>query len=413
MKFWKIKTAIFLNYFVFAILLNSVGTVILQVQNNYGISQSEASVLEAFKDLSIAIVSFLLSSYIVRIGYRNAMLIALGFIAAVCLIMPSTQSFGATKLLFAAVGSSFALIKMSVYSTIGLVTHSEKEHISLMSFIESFFMVGILTGYFLFSHFSDSSNPSSTSWLNVYYVLGGISVVAFLLLLSTPLDESAIHAEKNEPMATEFTRMFKLLTSPLVLIFILCAFFYVLIEQSIMSWLPTYNNKVLMLPVALSIQMAGILAGATALGRFLAGILMKRFNWLFVLSICLLAAGALVLLAIPLANNAGSGSVTGWGNAPVAAFIFPLIGLLLAPVYPAVNSVILSTLPKKSHGLMSGLIIIFSALGGTTGSIITGYIFQQYGGQNAFYFSLIPMGILLTCLILFYRMQLKHQQQAS
>jgi fucose permease len=140
---------------------------------------------------------------------------------------------------------------------------------------------------------------------------------------------------------------------------------------------------------------------------------MKRFNWLFVLSICLLAAGALVLLAIPLANNAGSGSVTGWGNAPVAAFIFPLIGLLLAPVYPAVNSVILSTLPKKSHGLMSGLIIIFSALGGTTGSIITGYIFQQYGGQNAFYFSLIPMGILLTCLVLFYRMQLKHQQQAS
>ncbi len=413
MKFWKIKTAIFLNYFVFAILLNSVGTVILQVQNNYGISQSDASVLEAFKDLSIAIVSFLLSSYIVRIGYRNAMLIALGFIAAVCLIMPSTHSFGATKLLFAAVGSSFALIKMSVYSTIGLVTDSEKEHISLMSFIESFFMVGILTGYFLFSHFSDSSNPASTSWLNVYYVLGGISAIAFLLLLTTPLDESAIHAEKTEPLATEFTRMFRLLMSPLVLIFILCAFFYVLIEQSIMSWLPTYNNKVLMLPVALSIQMAGILAGATALGRFLAGILMKRFNWLYVLGICLLAAGALVLLAIPLANNTGSSSVTGWANAPLAAFIFPLIGLLLAPVYPAVNSVILSTLPKKSHGLMSGLIIIFSALGGTTGSIITGYIFQQYGGQNAFYFSLIPMSILLICLILFYRMQLRHQQQAS
>ena len=153
MKFWKIKTVLFINYFVFAILLNSVGTVILQVQNNYGISQGEASILEGFKDLSIALVSFLVSAYIIRVGYKNAMLFALGFVAAICLIMPSTNSFMATKLLFAAVGSSFALIKMSVYSIIGLVTKSEKEHISLMRFLESFFMIGILTGYFIFSYF--------------------------------------------------------------------------------------------------------------------------------------------------------------------------------------------------------------------------------------------------------------------
>ena len=88
MKFWKIKTALFLNYFVFAILLNSVGTVILQSQNNYGVSQSEASILEAFKDLSIALVSFLVSAYIARIGYKKAMLFALGFVAAICLVMP-------------------------------------------------------------------------------------------------------------------------------------------------------------------------------------------------------------------------------------------------------------------------------------------------------------------------------------
>jgi hypothetical protein len=73
------------------------------------------------------------------------MLIALGFITIICLMMPFTASFGTTKLLFAAIGSSFALIKMSVYSTIGLVTKDEKEHISFMNFIESFFMIGILT----------------------------------------------------------------------------------------------------------------------------------------------------------------------------------------------------------------------------------------------------------------------------
>ena len=407
MKFWKIKTVLFINYFVFAILLNSVGTVILQVQNNYGISQGEASILEGFKDLSIALVSFLVSAYIIRVGYKNAMLFALGFVAAICLIMPSTNSFMATKLLFAAVGSSFALIKMSVYSIIGLVTKSEKEHISLMSFLESFFMIGILTGYFIFSYFVDNKNPQSTEWLKVYYLVGTLAALAFILLLTTPLDESAVKQPEGGSLLKDFSEMFKLLASPLVLIFISCAFFYVLIEQSIMSWLPTFNNQVLLLPLALSIQMASILAGSTALGRFLAGFLLKRFNWLIVLSICLIAAAGLVVLAIPLAKNVGGTTVTGWGDAPIAAFIFPMIGLLLAPIYPAVNSVILSTLPKAKHGMMSGLIIIFSALGGTTGSIITGNIFEKYGGQNAFYFSLLPMTILIICLFFFRKLQLK------
>lgn len=409
MQNWKIKTSLFLNYFVFAILLNSVGTVILQVQQNFGVSESSASTLEAFKDLSIAAISFLISSYIVRIGYKNAMLIALGFISIICFIMPFTASFLTTKLLFAAVGSSFALIKMSVYSTIGLVTKNEKEHISLMNFIESFFMIGILTGYFIFSYFVDDANPQSTQWLNVYYLLGGISLAAFLLLLSASLDESSIQSKEQKSMLSEFKEMFKLMVKPIVLVFVLCAFFYVLIEQSIMSWLPTFNNKVLLLPAALSIQMASILAGSTALGRFFAGLVLKKLNWLIVLISCLVLAAALVLVAIPLAEKTTGQPITGWATAPIAAFVFPMIGLLLAPIYPAVNSIILSTLPTKQHGLMSGLIIIFSALGGTTGSIITGNIFEHYDGKQAFYFSLIPMAILIVCLFLFNRLQRKEK----
>lgn len=407
MQNWRIKLSLFLNYFVFAILLNSVGTVILQVQNNFGVNASRAAILEPCKDLSIAIVSFLVSSYIVRIGYKRAMLIALAFVSTASFIMPFTASFVSSMLLFAAVGSSFALIKMSVYSTIGLITKDEKEHISLMNFIESFFMIGVLTGYFIFSSFVDNNNPQSTAWLKVYYLLGGISVLAFLLLWSAPLDESSATKTLDKSLWHDLQNMFKLLISPIVLIFIFCAFFYVLIEQSIMSWLPTFNNKVLLLPAALSIQMSSILAGSTAAGRFLAGLVLKKLNWFVVLICCLILAAALVLVAIPLAQKTTGHAITGWSTAPVAAFIFPLIGLLIAPIYPAINSVILSTLPVQKHGAMSGLIIIFSALGGTTGSIITGNIFQHYNGQTAFYFSLIPMTILIICLTIFKRLQPK------
>ncbi|MBB6002051.1 sugar MFS transporter [Arcicella rosea] len=401
MNNWKIKVSIFINYFLFAILLNSVGAVILQVQNTYGISESSASILEAFKDLSIAAVSFLVASFIVRIGYKNSMLIALGIVSITCLMMPFLNQFWMTKLLFASIGTSFALIKVSVYATIGLITKDKNEHISLMNFIESFFMIGVLTGSFVFSAFIDDLNPQSSAWVNVYYLLAGLAVFAFILLLTSPLDESSIKKESTENTLGGFNEMLRLVIVPVVLVFVASAFIYVLIEQSIMSWLPTFNSKVLHLPASLSIQMASILAASTAIGRFLAGIVLQKIKWLFVLLTCVVLAGILVTVALPLAKNLGNEVITGWGNAPIVAFIFPMIGLVIAPIYPAINSVILSSLPNRQHGVMSGLIVIFSALGGTTGSLITGHIFEAYGGESAFYFSLIPLTILIVCLIVF------------
>ena len=75
MKNLGVKLSLFLNYFVFAILLNSVGIVILKSLNNYGVDEASASVLEAFKDLPIAIVSFIVASFLPRLGYKKAMLI--------------------------------------------------------------------------------------------------------------------------------------------------------------------------------------------------------------------------------------------------------------------------------------------------------------------------------------------------
>lgn len=414
MSNWKIKLSLFLNYFVFAILLNSVGTVILQVQNNFGVSKGAASVLEGFKDLPIAITSFLIASYVVRIGYKKTMLMALAIVSVMCLIMPSVPSFVMTKMLFTAVGISFALIKVSVFSTLGLVTTSKKEHISLMSFLESFFMIGVLTGYFIFASVVDNDNPQSTKWFNVYYFLAGLSMVAFLLLLTTRLDESSVQKEEQgKPAGQEFLEMLQLIVLPLVLVFIFSAFFYVLIEQSIMSWLPTFNNDVLKLSTSLSIQMASILSASIALGRFLAGIVLRRIDWLFVLVGCLLAAAALVLLAIPLTKSVPGAAVNSLKDIPLVGFLFPLIGLFLAPIYPAINSVILSNLPNHKHGAMSGLIVVFSALGGTTGSIITGHVFGAYGGQTAFYFSLIPISALTILLFIFKRLQLQHDSKTE
>jgi fucose permease len=391
MKKSTIKLAMYLNYFVFAILLNSVGIVILKAQSNYGVDEVQASVLEAFKDLPIAIVSFFIASFLPRIGYKKAMLIGLALVTLACIGMCFGNSFAAAKILFATVGVSFALIKVSVYSLIGTITDNQKEHNSLMSSIEGVFMIGIALAYFLFPAFNSATNPDA--WLNVYWLLAGSALLSFVFLFLAKFENPKEIAGVN--LADDFKQMFQLLAKLLTIVFVISAFLFVMIEQGIMSWLPTFNNKVLHLPENISIMMASILAVSLAVGRLLAGFLTQKINWIWVLSSCIVCAMLIVIFVLPKAVGLQVNEVTSLGDIPLIGFAFPLVGLFIAPIYPLLNSVVLSALPKSLHSSMTGLIVVFSALGGTLGSRVIGYLFKNQGPENAFYYTLIPMALLL------------------
>lgn len=386
-----IKWAMYLNYFVFAILLNSVGIVILKAQRNYGVDELEASILEAFKDLPIAIVSFLVASFLPRIGYKRAMLIGLGLVYIACITMYFGNSFATAKLLFATVGVSFALIKVSVYSLIGTVTENQQEHNSLMSSIEGVFMIGIALAYFLFPAFNSETNPDA--WLNVYWLLAGISGVSFAFLFLAKSENQVEVPGVN--LLDDFRQMFQLMAKLLTIVFVISAFLFVMIEQGIMSWLPTFNSKVLHLPENISIMMASILAISLAVGRLAAGFLTKKINWIWILSACIIIAMLIVIFVLPKAVGLEVKTITSLFDIPLIGFAFPLVGLFIAPIYPLLNSVVLSALPKSLHSSMTGLIVVFSALGGTLGSRIIGYLFKNEGPENAFYYTLIPMALLL------------------
>lgn len=403
--------AMILTYMVFGILLNSVGTVILQSIQGFGVSKGDASILEAFKDLPIAIVSFLTASLMPRLGYRRAMMLGLGLVGAACLLMPLLASFWMTKLLFVATGVSFALVKVSVYSSIGLLTEDKQAHASLTSTIEGWFMVGVLAGYWIFAWFIDPQSPGDPVWLRVYWLLAAIAAAILVLLATSRMDERA--ASDGHAVGDSFLDMFRLVARPLVAVFLVSAFLYVLIEQSVGTWLPTFNREILHLPTTMSVQAASIFAVSLALGRLAAGVALRRVPWHWLLMVCVVAMAALVLLALPLARNLRPDPAMSWAHAPLAAYVFPLIGLFMAPIYPAINSVVLSSLPKSRHAAMTGLIVVFSALGGTTGSFITGQLFARIGGGTAFYLSLLPMAMLLLAIALLKRQSGLAERQAE
>ena len=170
------------------------------------------------------------------------------------------NTFGSTKVLFLTIGVAFAFIKVSVYSMIGLLTKTKKEHSSFMSSIEGFFMVGIALAYFIFPAFFDASNPDA--WLRVYLFLAGMIAVSFIILLFSKIN---IEAEvSNKSLSQDFLEMIKLMALPLVIFFILSAFLFVMVEQGIMTWLPTFNKNVLSLSDSLSVQMASIFSHFTS-----------------------------------------------------------------------------------------------------------------------------------------------------
>ena len=393
-------SAIAAAYFVFAILLNSVGTVILQSINSFGVSMPQASTLEGFKDLSIAFVSFFIASLIPRIGYKVTLMMGLSLVTLACLITPILGSFWVIKLLFACIGVSFALVKVSVYSIIGQLSSSVKSHSSLLNTIEGIFMLGSLSGYWLFSFYVDPNIKTSTDWLDVYYPLAAMIALTLVLVAFSSIEKAEISSE-NKNMISGFMHMIKMSFQPLVLVFVLSIFLYVLIEQGIGTWLPTFNSEVLGLPSDVSVQMTSIFAAALAIGRLLAGQVLRVIHWYVLLNICLVVMGLTIIVLLPLTELSSTQNVTSIFDAPLVAYLLPLIGLMMAPIYPVLNSVMLSSIERSQHAAMTGLIVIFSALGGTTGSIITGFSFQAFGGQTAFYLSLIPMGLIFISLYFF------------
>lgn len=401
----RIKFSLYLNYFVFAILLNSVGILIQKSQNRYGVDEVTASSLEAFKDLSIAFVSFFVGSFLPRLGYKKGMLIALAIVFAGCLGMYFGNSFTSVRLLFACVGLSFAVVKVSVYSLIGLITNSEKEHESLLSSIESLFMIGIASGFVAFPLFYSDSDPDA--WLRIYLLLAAVVALSFIILFFSKFNIK--YETPGRKPGDDFLEMINLLKRPLVLVFAISAFMYVMTEQGIMSWMPSFNEKVLFLPEKMSILMTVILFLSVALGRFISARLVKKISWFWILTFCLVGAACMVLFVLPQTQHLKARKIESFSDIPVIAFVFPLIGLFFAPIYPLVNSFVLSKTEKILHSPMASLLVFFSAIGGTLGSRLVGYLFKNIGGQKAFYFSLIPMSVLLLCLYFFYRYSKKQE----
>ena len=339
------KLSLIILYIYYAMLLSSAGAVISQSILSFGLLKDAASYLDGYKDIPAVIVSFFAAGIAYRFGYKLVVIASLVLTSLACMLMPIFPSFTTVKILFIIVGVCFVFIKVSVYPIIGLITNDSKQHASLTSTVEGMFMVGVLIGAWVFAYFVDDIDQTSLKWLRVYWLLAVIGGISSLIWLLIRIPEYEKH-EKTEAV-NFYTATKGLLVYSFTIFFLLGAFVYVLIEQGLSTWLPTFNREILKADPSLAIEIGSLMAGASASGRILYGMIFRRINWFLPLIVSIFMAIALIITSVIWLPNV-TNSISKWSQAPVQIYILPLVGFFIAPIYPTLNSVILSSLPKSN-----------------------------------------------------------------
>lgn len=367
-----------LSFLIFSMLLNSMGVIILQLSEK--VSYKGLGVLESFKDIPMAIMSLFCVNLIAKTGNKNALIFSLVFILVSCIALPLVDTFWFFKIWLSIVGISFALAKISVFSIIKN-NFEDAQLSSAISSVDASFMFGIFFVNIGFGTLLTSSY--SEYWKFGFWVIAFLSIITLLLLKSADIDEVQKSDDKKKPGEWKF-----FLSRKLVYFFII-VFFMVFIEQSFNSWLPSFFKNNLKINSYFALQASAFLALFSFFGRLATSRLILRFHWFKLIMICLFV----VFLILGICQVLISYFYSDYKF--LLIFIMPMIGLFLAPLFPLYNSEILNKVPKEKTHLLVSIVVIFSSLGSSVGSLYMAIIF--YKDASNFY----PLFILLPLLIIF------------
>lgn len=374
----KIKLPLMLSFLIFSMLLNSMGVIILQLSEK--VSYKGLGVLESFKDIPMAIMSIFCVNLIAKTGNKNALIFSLLFILVSCIALPLVDAFWFFKIWLSIVGVSFALAKISVFSIIKN-NFKDAKLSSAISSVDASFMFGIFFVNIGFGTLLTSSY--SEYWKFGFWVIAFLSIITILLLKSANIDDG--QKSGNNKKSAEW----KFFLTPKLIYFFIIVFFMVFIEQSFNSWLPSFFKNNLRINSYFALQASAFLALFSFFGRLATSRLILRFHWFKLIMICIFV----VFLILGICQVLISYFYSDYKF--VLIFVMPLIGLFLAPLFPLYNSEILNKVPKEKTHLLVSIVVIFSSLGSSVGSLYMAIIF--YKDVSNFY----PLFILLPLLIIF------------
>lgn len=377
-KLSKISLPLKLTFLIFSMVLNCMGIVILQL-SEANITYEKLGFLESFKDLPIAFISLFAVNFISRTGTKKALILALSIVGICTTVLPFVEVFWFYKVWFAIVGTCFAIGKICVFGIIRNNISDEKSLAKIMNTVEASFMIGIFIvntgfGWLISSQYSEF-------WKFGFLSISLLSAVTIFLFSKLEITEP--EKVQKEGLISELST----LANPLIITFLGVVFFIVFVEQGFNSWLPSFYKNHLQVNSFFALQATSFLALFSYAGRTITANIIHRFSLskYYIICLSLIIAVLAIILGIQFFDSQSSQALL---------FLFPVIGLFLAPLYPIINSKMIAQVNKEKANLFTSLIVIFSSLGSSVSSIIMSLLF----GKQLLKF--YPLYILLAVIVL-------------
>lgn len=373
-----------LSFLIFSMLLNCMGIVILKYSGSQ-ITFQKLGILEFFKDIPIALVSLFCVNFINRLGSVKALGFALWLVVIGCLLLPVLDDFWFFKIWFIIIGVSFAIAKISVFAIIKSNAVREKQLSKVMNRVEASFMIGIFCvnmgfGWLLSSRFEEF-------WKFGFWLIALLSVFTIWKLRKSDYQEISSDNLQNLSGIREIMTFRNLL-------FFMILFLIVFTEQCFNSWLPTFYKKNLNVNSFYALQSSAFLALFSFTGRYLTSRFITRFRWFRYILFCLITLLILMIVSQILVLHISE-------NLWILLFLFPVLGLFIAPLYPLYNSRFLANIEKEKVNIMVSFIVIFSSLGSSVGSLGMSYVFGSGADLYFMLFATLPLMVILALTIIF------------
>ncbi|UWX62086.1 MFS transporter [Chryseobacterium oranimense] len=390
-KLSKISLPLKLTFLIFSMVLNCMGIVILQL-SEANITYEKLGFLESFKDLPIAFISLFAVNFIGKTGTKKALISALVIVGICSCFLPFIEDFWFYKVWFAIIGTCFAVGKICVFGIIRNNISDEKSLAKMMNSVEASFMVGIFVvntgfGWLISSRYSE------------YWKFGFLSIsvlCAVTIFLFSKLNISETPKTDRKSLVSELSVFAK----PATIVFLFVIFFIVFVEQGFNSWLPSFYKNHLNVNSFFALQATSFLALFSYAGRTLTANIIQRFalSRYYILCLFLIIAVLMIILGIQYFDSV---------NSSIILFLFPVIGLFLAPLYPVINSKMIAQIDKEKINLFTSLIVIFSSLGSSVSSIIMAVLFEKRLLNYYPMYILMAVCVLFTVSLIYFRLTAK------
>ena len=346
-----------------------VGTASNYVKEEQGLSDTMANVLPSLVFFWFLIFSVPTSVLMNKIGKKNTVLLSLA-VTALALVLPVFgNNFPLMLVAFSLLGIGNTLMQTSLNPLMALVSGGENlaSQLTFGQFIKAIasFMAPLIAGW----GYKAVIPTFGLDWRVLFAIYFVVSVVATLLLWTTPIKGEQPAAEKLPAIGTQFANCFRLLGVPVVLLSFLGIMCHVGIDVGTNTTAP----KLLIERVGMTLDEAGF---ATSLyfifrtigcltGSYFLRVLQTRT--FFIISVVMMAASMLLMCFGQSQMMLYAGiALVGYGNSNVFSMCFAQA---------------LNAMPEKQNEV-SGLMIM-GLFGGTIFPLLMGFASDAMGQIGA------------------------------